>query len=208
MSLKDALTEHANILRTKTGLDITLSIYDMTRLLGDLSWNKKNLLKGTSDEWKSIPLLQWGQVSSATNNRNFDISNYPVGSYFTYALTIINKDNVDICLEMGLVNKQGIDVTGYNTASRVIERSSDEVHLYTTIKKLSSDFVGLNAWIISKSANGNNNPVQVKDERLYEGTEPGIWTPNPSDLTGGGRISHSASVMLPNHFNRLEVKVA
>lgn len=186
MSLKDALIEHANVLRSKTGVSDTLSISDMTRLLDDLSWNKKNLLKGTSDEWKSIPLSIWGQVSSATNNRNFDISNYPVGSYFTYALTIINKDNVDICLEMGLINKQGIDVTDYNVASKVIERSSDEIHLYTTIEKLSSDFVGINAWIISKSANGNNNPVKVKDERLYEGTEPGIWTPNPSDLTGGG----------------------
>lgn len=185
MLLKDALTEHANVLRSKTGLDITLSIADMTRLLGDLSWNKKNLLKGTSDEWKSIPLLQWGQVSSATNNRNFDISNYPVGSYFTYALTIINSDNVDICLEMELVNKQGIGVTEYNTDSRVIERSSDEVQLYTTIKIPSTDFAGLNVWIISKSANGNNNPVQVKDERLYEGTEPGIWTPNPADKVGG-----------------------
>ena len=187
MSLKDALTEHANVLRSKTGVSDTLSISDMTRLLDDLSWNKKNLLKGTSDKWKSIPLLGWGQVSSATNNRNFDISNYPVGSYFTYALTIINSDNVDICLEMGFVDKQGIYITGDNVDSRVIERSSDEIHLYTTTKKLSSDFVGLNAWIISKSDNGNNNPVLVKDERLYEGTEPGIWTPNPSELTGGGQ---------------------
>lgn len=186
MSLKDALTEHANVLRSKTGVSDTLSISDMTRLLGDLSWNKKNLLKGTSDEWKSIPLFQWGQVSSATNNRNFDISNYPVGSYFTYALTLINKDNIDICLEMGFVNKQGIDVTDYNVSSKVVERSSNEVNLYTTIEILSNDYVGLNAWLISKSANGNNSPIQVKDERLYEGTEPGIWTPNPSDLIGGG----------------------
>ena len=33
---------------------------------------------------------------------------------------------------------------------------------------------------------GQPNPIQIKNERLYEGTEPGIWTPNPSDLTGGG----------------------
>lgn len=185
MSLNDVMKGHADKLRAKTGVSDSLSISDMTRLLNDLSWNKKNLLKGTSDKWKSIPLLLWGQVSSATNNRNFDISNYPVGSYFTYALTIINKDNVDICLEMGLVNKQGIRAIQYDVSSRVIERSSDEIQLYTTIKIPSTDFVSLNAWIISKNANGNNNPVQVKDERLYEGTEPGIWTPNPSDLTGG-----------------------
>ena len=185
MSLNDILKAHADAFRQKTGVTNKLSITDMTRLLDDLSWNKTNLLKGTSNEWKSIPLFQWGQVSSATNNRNFDISNYPVGSYFTYALTIINKDNVDICLEMELVNKQGIAVIEYNTDSRVIERSSDEVNLCATIKIASTDFVGLNAWIISKSANGNNNPVRVKDERLYEGTEPGIWTPNPADKVGG-----------------------
>lgn len=187
MSLNDTLTVHADVFRQKTGVTNKLSIADMTKLLDDLSWNKKNLLKGTSDEWKSIPLFSWGQVSSATNNRNFDISNYPVGSYFTYALTIINKDNVDICLEMQFVNKQGIPVYDHNAHSRVIERSSDEVILCSTIKITSTDFVGLDVWIISKDAKGNNSPLQVKDERLYQGIAPGFWTPNPADKVGGGK---------------------
>ena len=70
MSLKDALTEHANVLRSKTGVSDTLSISDMTRLLGDLSWNKKNLLKGTSDEYRTLGNVaheDWVTVTTSDN---------------------------------------------------------------------------------------------------------------------------------------------
>lgn len=78
------MTGLANKLREKTGVSNKISIVDMTRLLDNLKWGKENLLKGSNNQFKYIPLSGWGQISSATNNQKLDISKYPVGTSFTY----------------------------------------------------------------------------------------------------------------------------
>lgn len=216
MSLKDALTEHANVLRSKTGVSDTLSISDMTRLLGDLSWNKKNLLKGTSNEFKTLTADGWLVLSTASGDNYIDISSFPDGTKFTYTMFVDNLMSLSCELQTWLCNG---DKTRLSDADHSINQSDifrmskylyanlqDELTV-TFTKTHSASYVQCALYSISGTAPANSQ-VKIKDERLYEGTEPGIWTPNPSDLTGGGRISHSASVMLPFYFSRLEVKVA
>lgn len=189
MSLKDALTEHANVLRSKTGADDKLSIVDMTRLLDDLKWGKENLLKGTSDQYRDLSLQGWGQISTSTNGTNLiDISSYPDGTNFTYSLTVSNPANNDIQLEIGAYGPKTDDrLFDLNAHSSICTRGQENTILSTTIIK-KGGILNITSWIIGVSANGNGTPIKIKDERLYEGTEPGIWTPNPSDLTGGAEL--------------------
>lgn len=201
MSLKDALTKHANVIRSKTGVSDSLSISDMTRLLGDLSWGKENLLTGTSDTYAYINAPMWAGSSMFGRVK---VTNSMIGKDYTYAVMVKNGyDNklrvVAYCLKNGqkLTVNLGTDIANLG----------EEKRIYVTFPVVSgADSLRVNV----EAINGNANTVsyRYKDECVYEGTEPGIWTPNPSDLTGGGRISHSASVMLPFYPNRLEVKVA
>lgn len=187
MSLKDTLTEHANVLRSKTGVSNSLSISDMTRLLDDLKWGKENLLTGTSDQYRDLSLQGWGQISTSTNGTNFiDISSYPDGTNFTYSVTVSNPANNDIQLEIGAYYGPKSDdrLFDLNAHSSICTRGQENTILSTTITK-KDGISNITTWIIGLNASGNGTPIKIKDERLYIGTEPGIWIPNPSDLTGG-----------------------
>ena len=202
MSLKDALTEHANVLRSKTGVSDTLSISDMTRLLGDLSWGKENLLTGTSDTYSYISNSGW-----APSNRygRIKVTNSMIGKNYTYAV-IVKNDYGNKLRAVAYCINNGWQKLSVNLGKDIVNLG-EEKRIYITFPVVSgAEYLRVNI----EAINDNSNTVSYhyKDESVYEGTEPGIWTPNPSDLTGGGRISHSASVMLPFYSSRLEVKVA
>lgn len=189
MSLKDALTEHANILRSKTGVSNTLSISDMTRLLGDLSWSKTNLLKGTSNEYITRGDSQttgWLIATSSTNgNSGIPISDSN-STVYTYSAMVSNLGSLPVRGELVFVDDAGYRINdGANDKfTKYVNPGEKDIKITVTrnvvpgTKKLLCDICVL--------LNGQPNPIQIKDERIYEGTEPGIWTPNPSDLTGRG----------------------
>lgn len=180
MSLKDTLTEHANVIRSKTGVSNSLSISDMTRLLGDLSWGKENLLTGTSDTYAYINAPTW---AGSNLYGRIKVTNSMIGKNYTYAVMVKNGyDNklraVAYCLKNGqkLTVKLGKDIVNLG----------EEKRIYVTFPVVSgADSLRVNV----EAINGNASTVSYyyKDESVYEGTEPGIWTPNPSDLTGGGQ---------------------
>lgn len=178
MSLKDALTEHANVLRSKTGVSDTLSISDMTRLLGDLSWGKENLLTGTSDTYSHISDSGW-----SPNNMygRVKVANSMIGKNYTYAVMVKNDYGnklriVAYCLKNG----QKLTVN----LGKDIANLGDEKQIYVTFP-VASDADSLQVNVEAINGNANTVSYSYKDESVYEGTEPGIWTPNPSDLTGG-----------------------
>ena len=187
MSIKDALTKQADLLRAKTGVSDTLSISDMTRLLGDLSWNKNNLLKGTSDEYRTLGNVAHGDWVAVTTSENLplDISDNGYKS-ITYSATICNlsKYNVQgeiIFLDINnnrLYDNVSNKVTPWIYPGEIDKELSVTRVVPADVKKIRVDFCALTY--------KNPCPIKIKNERLYEGTEPGIWTPNPSDLTGGG----------------------
>lgn len=188
MSLKDVLTEHANVLRSKTGVSDTLSISDMTRLLGDLSWSKTNLLKGTSDEYITRGNSQttgWLIATSSTNgNGGIPISDSDSTAY-TYSATISNLGSLPIRGELIFTDDAGYRINdGVNDKfTKYVNPGEKDVQI-TVTRNVVPGTKGL-LCDICVLLNGQPNPIQIKDERIYEGTEPGIWTPNPSDLTGG-----------------------
>lgn len=191
MSLKDALTEHANVLRSKTGVSDTLSISDMTRLLGDLSWNKKNLLKGTSDEYITRGDSQttgWLISTSSTNgNGGIPVSDSNSTAY-TYSAMVSNLGSLPVRGELIFVGEAGYRINdGVNDKfTKFVNPGEKDVQI-TVTRNVLPGTKGL-LCDICVLLNGQPNPIQIKDERIYEGTEPGIWTPNPSDLMGGAEL--------------------
>lgn len=184
MSLSDILTAHADAFRQKTGVNSKLAIADMTRLLDDLSWSKTNLLKGTSDTYITRGDSQsngWLMETSSTNgNSGIPISTSDNTPY-TYSATISNLGSLPVFGEIILAEDTGVRINDddYRKYTKLINPGEKDVQFTVTrytvpgTKKLLCHVCVL--------LNGKPNPIQIKNERLYIGTEPGIWTPNPAD---------------------------
>ncbi len=187
MSLNDVLTAHANAFRRKTGVLDKLAIADMTRLLDDLSWNKTNLLQGTSDQYTKFSMGDsngWGVKTTASAGPKYDISNF-LGKTITYSATITNLGKVNVVLEIKVLNNNSFV---NNTFSGVVLPGEEDKPVTVTYQfpaSINADKVSISV-IANYGGGGSSDFIKVKDERLYEGTEPGIWTPNPADKTESG----------------------
>lgn len=182
MSSSDVLTAHANTFRQKTGVSGKLTIADMTQLLDDLSWNKTNLLKGTSDQYRTLTSEnEWLQLTTASNSIT-SVANYHGGNKFTYAATITNTSTQPVKLEFVNLgqNKEWLQ----NIQSTAVPAGAKDYQISITVPITTTTYF-VRTWVVFQG--GKDTPgekIQVKDERLYEGTEPGIWTPNPADQAG------------------------
>ncbi|MGM9907344.1 hypothetical protein [Limosilactobacillus sp.] len=182
MSLKDLLTAHADNFRQKTGVTNKLTIAEMTRLIGDLSWNKQNMLIGTSDEYRKTTGSGWMTVTSA-NTTYTSLTNNHAGDRYTYAATITNLSNVPVRL---VLYSYAGDTKNLVFLGPAIPANSKDVKTYITLTTISStNRLRYNVESIDGKA-PEGTTIQIKDERLYPGTEPGVWTPNPADKVGGG----------------------
>lgn len=179
---------HADKLRAKTGVTDKLSIVDMTRLLDDLKWGQTNLLKGTSDQYRTLTGQGWLAITTASNAFTL-MDGYDTGELFTYSATITNPTDYGINLEATMIGNNGQPV-GFKQAwvhSPTVNGHTKDQHVSAIVRKPIGG-VRLRTYI---TCQGGYEPVgtkiQVKDERLYVGTEPGVWTPNPADKVGGGK---------------------
>ena len=189
MSLSDVLTAHADIFRKKTGVSSKLTIADMTRLLDDLTWGKENLLKGTNNQWTTLTVGGWLDASTSSDPY-LKFNGTPVGTRFTYSATIENTLSEPVELQVWLCDDQKARL-----ASDVIGNGFEISEYLGTgqTKDISISFTQLNGSVYAQvgiySYSGTvpqNSTFRVKNERLYIGTEPGIWTPNLADKVGGG----------------------
>lgn len=195
MSLKDTLTEHANVLRSKTGVSDSLSISDMTRLLDDLSWNKNNLLKGTSNEYKEVTSQLF--TCSTSTNRSF-IGRFHANDILTYSAYISNPTQYKVFLEIVQYDDKGNWLSSTHSKMECLPNSDLSIYVTDTIlpnaKKVIVD--AFTDYIESAT-------IKIKDERLYLGTEPGIWTPSPYDLNGKIIINPNLAIGTDDYSGKL-----
>ena len=176
MSLNDLMTTHADKLRAKTGVTDKLSIVGMTRLLDDLSWNQANLLKGTSNQYKELTGKGWLGLTTA------DSDTIPAlfGETFTYTADIKN-------VKGSSVNVQIYEIDSSNhryyrgSSPRISAGEEKELYITETMEHKDCKYIEISIWGI---ADNPGSVLQVKNERLYRGAEPGVWTPNPADKVG------------------------
>lgn len=187
MSLSDILTAHADGFRQKTGVSGKLTIADMTRLLDDLSWNKTNLLRGTSDQWKTLTVSGWLGAFTCSD-QFFKFNGTPAGTMFTYSATIKNTLSEPVELQVWPCDGQKERLTDYGFQMSEYLGTGQTKDISVSFPQLS---VAVYAQVGIYSQSGTvpqDSTFQVKNERLYEGTEPGIWTPNPADKVEGSAV--------------------
>lgn len=196
MSLNDALKvlkDHADAFRNKTGVTSNINVADMTKLLDDLKWGKENLLKGTSNSYRELTGTNFLSKSTA-NSIYTSLLAFNEGDWLTYSATISNTSNHSLQLETwffvgpnGTHAMQGKDTKPYPVSCHSQLVSSGELDKQVSVSFQKPKGAGsVRTYIISQPGDFSiGETIKVKDERLYAGTEPGIWTPNPADKLGG-----------------------
>lgn len=189
MSISDILTKHADTFRQKTGVTNKLSIPEMTNLMASLKWGQSNLLKGTSDQYREVNTSTtdhngWVQLTMSNGNPNHQFSQDLMGNakYFTYSGTVENMTKYTIKAELIPIDKNSQRLTEGIVSGEIYPGQKDySFSLTSPVPKNCSGFLA-DCYYYGV---GNGQSFRMKDERLYVGTLPGIWTPNPADKVGG-----------------------
>lgn len=189
MSILDVLTKHADTFRQKTGVTNKLSIPEMTDLMASLKWGQSNLLKGTSDQYREVNTSttdqdRWFQLTMSNGSLNHQFSQDIMGNakYFTYSGTVENMTKYTIKAELIPIDKNNQRLTEGISSGEIYPGQKDySFSLTSPVPKNCSGFVADCYY----HGVGNGQSFRMKEERLYVGTLPGIWTPNPADKVEG-----------------------
>lgn len=188
--LNDELTGLADNIRSRTGYKEKMTISEMKDHVKDLSWVNHNLLSGTSDHYQTIysndiPFLC---KSTATNIMTDTYDSQP-GDWYSYSATISNYSSHPICLELWLF-KDGSGATNDDAKPYPISSHSEVVNPgehdkdVTAYLQVGTKTNRIRSYIIFQDGKGvKGEQIQVKNERLYKGRQPGVWTPNSVDST-------------------------
>lgn len=189
MSVSDVLTKHADAFRQKTGVTNKLSISEMTNLMDSLKWGQSNLLKGTSDQYREANTSTtdqdaWVQMTTSNGNPYHD---FPQGimdnaKYLTYSGTVENMTKYNVIAELIPIDNNHQRLTD-GVASGVIYPGQKD-YSFSITSPVPKNCFGFLADCYYYGV-GNGQSFKMKEERLYIGTLPGIWTPNPADKVGG-----------------------
>lgn len=178
MSIASTLTPLMDKVRKLTGLTEKISIDRLTGLMDYLKWNQTNLLKGTSDQYRDIDIN--GLYASSATNTDM-ISTSFSNKQLTYAVTAINTTGTSVIAEIVQYDK---DVNWLeSTHSSAESLQAGEECSFTVTSTIKPETARLSFHLYIQKAAGKT--VKIKNERLYFGTAPGIWTPNPADKVGG-----------------------
>ena len=177
MGLNDILTTHADAFRQKTGVTNKLSITDMTDLMASLKWGQSNLLKGTSDQYKEAKVdVIYASSASNTDMHITDLAN----KQLAYSLTIINTTGTDIFAEIVQYDKDKNWISSMHSSNTSTEIGQECT--FTCVDTINPQTANIDCHLYV--TNAANKSVKIKNERLYVGTLPGVWTPNPADKVG------------------------
>lgn len=178
MSISDILTKHADTFRQKTGVTNKLSISEMTNLMDSLKWGQSNLLKGTSDQYKEVKVdVIYASSASNTDMHRTDLAN----KQLAYSLTIINTTGTDIIAEIVQYGKDGNWISSKHSSNTSTEIGQECT--FTCVDTINPQTANISCHLYM--LNAANKSVKIKNERLYFGALPGVWTPNPADKVGG-----------------------
>lgn len=188
--LNDELTGLADNIRSRTGYKEKMTIPEMRDHVNDLSWVNHNLLSGTSDHYQTIYSDDIAFLCRTTAT-NFMVGTYDSqpGDWYSYSATISNYSSHPICLEMWLF-KDGSGATHDDANPYPVSSHSEIVNPgeydkdVTAYLQVGTKTNRIRSYIIFQDGKGvKGEQIQVKNERLYKGRQPGIWTPNSVDAT-------------------------
>ena len=189
--LNDELTGLADNLRSRTGYKEKMTVPEMKDHVKDLSWVNHNLLSGTSNHYQTIyydGTSSWLAKTTATSPY-YKYCSEKVGDWLAYSATISNYGSHPISLEAwnceGTTPIQGTNDGGYpiNGHSAIVNPGEYDKDVTVYIQR-SGTADTLRCYLIASDGKGvKGEQIQVKNERLYKGRQPGVWTPNSVDAT-------------------------
>ena len=189
MNISDVLTKHADTFRQKTGVTSKLSIPEMTNLMASLKWGQSNLLKGTSDQYREVNTSTndkdgWVQMTTSNGNifHHFSQGIMDNAKYVTYSGTVENMTKYTVKAELIPIDKDYRRLNDGVVSGEIHPGQKDyRFSITSPVPKNCFDFEA-DCYYYGV---GNGQSFRMKEERLYVGTLPGIWTPNPADKVEG-----------------------
>lgn len=182
----------ANINVTLNGLSskyegVEKSGDELKNRLNNLSVGTRNLLHDTNDQYRT--LTGSGRLEKSTALDIYtSVSSYHGGDYFTYAATITNNSTKKAMLEVCLLDANKNPLSASGQAYPVLIHSNSVAPGLGNDQKSVSFRITSDTWFIRTCLvfDGGDAPagsqIQVKDERLVEGSMAGTWSPNPTDV--------------------------
>ena len=190
LKLNDELIGLSDNIRSRTGHKEKMTVSEMKDRVNDLSWVNHNLLSGTSDNYRTIYSDDsvWLGKTTAINDM-VDTSGSQPGDWYSYSATISNYSSHPICLELWLFKDDNgatnDDANPYPVSSHSeVVNPGDYDKDVTAYLQVGTKTNRIRAYIIFQDGKGvKGEQIQVKNERLYKGRHPGVWTPNSIDST-------------------------
>ena len=214
--LNDELTDLADNIRSHTGYKEKMTVPEMKDHVKDLSWVNHNLLSGTSDHYQTIysndiPFLC---KSTATNIITGTYDSQP-GDWYSYSATISNYSSHPVCLELWLFKDDNgatnDDANPYpvSSHSEVVNPGEYDKDV-TAYLQVGTKTNRIRSYIIFQDGKGvKGEQIQVKNERLYKGRQPGVWTPNSVDsITSNSNFIASTLDRSLSNFSYHDLDVA
>lgn len=140
----------------------------------------RNLLKGTSDQFKTITAWGWMNAHTYSNYPYVDLSNYHTGDYLTYSVWVTNTSDVPIRAEIYCFDKnKGYThaVTDYNG----VVNPGNSGWLVITTQIESNDWYARPS-IITTSGQTGSHTIRMREEMLTLGNVKLPWQPSDLDL--------------------------
>lgn len=142
----------------------------------------RNLLKGTSDQLKTITASGWIWAHTWTNNDNntskISLANFHTGDYLTYSAWVINDSDVDIIPEITFFDKN----LGNSTSKSGNVLHPGQSGLVTNTRQIGSNDWYVRPTIISSKGQAGTHQIRIKEEMLTLGNVKLPWQPSDLDL--------------------------
>ncbi|MGN9066681.1 phage tail spike protein, partial [Ligilactobacillus agilis] len=142
----------------------------------------RNLLKGTSDQFKTISNSGWMWTHTWTNNDNntskISLANFHTGDYLTYSAWVINDSDVDVTPEIMFFDKN----LGNYTGTRGSILHPGQSGLVTNTRQIGSNDRYVRPSIISTNGQAGAHQIRIKEEMLTLGNVKLPWQPSDLDL--------------------------
>lgn len=173
----DRITQQASEISS-----VTTIANGANRKIDNLSFGGRNLLKGTSDQFKTISNSGWMWAHTWTNNDNntskISLANFPSGDYLTYSAWVINDSDVDVTPEIMFFDKNLGNYTG--TRGNVLRPGQSG--LVTNTRQIGSNDWYVRPSITSTNGQAGTHQIRIKEEMLTLGNVRLPWQPSDLDL--------------------------
>ena len=170
----DRITQQASAISS-----VTTIANNANNKIDGLRIGGRNLLKGTSDQFKTISNSGWMWAHNYSNYPYVDLSNFHTGDYLTYSVWVHNTSDVPVRAEIYCFdNNKAHSVTGI---SNNIISAGNYGWLTVTMQIGANDYYARPSVITTAGQTGSHT-IEMREEMLTLGNVRLPWQPSDLDL--------------------------